>query len=257
MRRGYGLLVGGLMLMSSIAAGSAAPTLADQCRAASGTAVIFVDVTTQFAEGDAESLTEGVVKIVQRAPPGRRIRIATITESFSKMRVLFDTCVPGCRADDGDCGELRSRKLIPEFDERLQRALTEVVPHTSLPRSDIALTLAYALRTRSEDEGQLYLYAFSDMLERSRSLDLVAVAKRAADRKVKPEALRKEALEALKRVGFDLDLKGVTVTVFGFGREDSKRDPLDPEIAQFVRLFWTDVFRDAGASRVGFHAVLP
>jgi len=247
----------GVTWVASTLAASGAPTLADQCRVASGTAVVFVDVTTQFAEGDAEMLTDGIVKIVQRAPPGRRIRIATITDSFSRMRILFDTCVPGCRTDDGDCNELRNRRLIPEFDERLKHALADVVPRASLPRTDIALTLAYALRSRNEDEGKLSVYAFSDMLERSRSLDLVAVAKRAADRKANPVALRKEAVDTLKRVGFDLDLTGVPVIVFGFGREDSKRDPLDPETAQFVRVFWTDVFRGAGATRVDFHAVLP
>lgn len=236
---------------------SAIVKLDDFCRAAAGTIFVFVDVTTRFADGDDRILRAGIERIVGRAQPGQRIRIQTMTNSFSITDVLFDWCLPRCSEGDGDCSDGKAKQAVPLFNNLLVEALDRAAPKQSLPASDIALTLAYTLRVRPAGGGPLAIYVFSDMLERSRTVDLVSEAKKAMVRNAKPRSLQREALDRLKRVGFDADLHGIPVTVFGFGREDAHRGPLDPEIAQFVRTFWIDALRDLGADKVEFHVMLP
>ena len=228
----------------------------DFCRPSAGRTVVFVDVTTHFAEGDDRMLQAGVESIVRRIPPGSRLSLLTITDSFSRMDMPFDLCVPACAPDDGSCNPLHAKRVVPEFNDALGRALAAVVPKKSLTASDIALTLSYALRTRTPGE-QTAIYLFSDMLERSRALDLHALARRAAQKPERASVLRREGLAQLRRVGFDVDLKGVRIVVFGFGREDGGRAPLDPETVEFVRQFWTEAFRAANADGIEFHGRLP
>lgn len=248
---GLGIASGGL-----IEPARAVVKLDDFCRDAAGRTMVFVDITTRFAEGDDLMFKAGVESIVKRAPPGSRLRFLTITDSFSRMDMPFDLCVPACAPDDGSCSPLQAKRVVPEFNDELERSLAGVVPKKSLSASDIALTLAYALRTRSADE-RLAIYLFSDMLERSRALDLQSLARRAAQKPERAAALRREGLAQLRRVGFDVDLKGLRIVVFGFGREDGDRAPLDPETVEFVRQFWTEAFRALNADGVDFHGRLP
>jgi hypothetical protein len=228
----------------------------DFCRATAGRTIVFIDVTTRFAAGDDRILYAGVESIIRHARPGTRLTFLTITDSFSHMDMPFDQCIPGCAADDGNCSALQAKRMVPEFNEHLRRALGELVPKRSLAASDIALTMSYALRTRPPGEPAT-VFLFSDMLERSRVLDLQALAHRAAQKPERAEHLRREGVAALKKVGYDLDLAGLKIVVFGFGREDGERRPLDPETVEFVRRFWTEAFRAANATGVEFHARLP
>lgn len=244
-----------------VAAGGAAPVCAmvaieDFCRPSAGRTIVFVDVTTRFAEGDDRILFAGVESIVRRAQPGSRLSFMTITDSFSRMDMPFDLCIPACSPADGTCAPLQAKRVVPDFNDQLQRAMTAVIPKKSLPASDIALTLSYALRTRPSGEP-VALFLFSDMLERSRVLDLQALARRASQKPDRAAALRREGLAQLKKVGFDVDLSGVKITIFGFGREDGDRSPLDPEAVEFVRQFWTEAFGSVKASAVEFHGRLP
>ena len=249
-------LVAALLLGPPTERARALVTLEDFCRASAGRTFVFVDVTTRFAAGDDRILYAGVESIIRRARPGSRLTFLTITDSFSRMDMPFDQCIPGCAPDDGACSALQAKRVVPEFNEQLRRALAELIPKRSLTASDLALTMSYALRTRPPGEPAT-VFLFSDMLERSQALDLQALARRATQKPERAEQLRREGVAALKKVGYDLDLSGLKIVVFGFGREDGERRPLDPETVEFVRRFWTEAFRGANATGVEFHGRLP
>ncbi len=189
-------------------------------------------------------------------PVGGRLSVKTIPGSYAEVRTVFQACKPGCPPGAGPltCSEITvKRRDYPAFVRAIEAALKDTFDKPSSARSEIAISLAYGLRSEGEPRPRR-IYIFSDMLERSSLVDMLA--------KGSPflTGQRPDVLTALeKRIvasGFDTRLDGAEIVVFGFGREDGSHQPLDIAVAQRVKLFWTGLFTQQGARSVRFFSDL-
>jgi len=226
------------------------------CLADAAETLLFVDHTTPLTALDQKQLFDGTNLIVERMPVGGRLTVKTIPGSYAEVRTIFQDCKPGCPPGAGAlaCSDIVARRRdFPLFVRGIEGALKEIFAHPGAARSEIAISLAYGLRSSSEGRARR-VYVFSDMLERSSLLDMMASASPFVTGR------NPEAMAALsKRVvaaGFDTRLDGAEVTVFGFGREDGSHKPLDIQVAQRVRTFWTRLFTEMGARSVTFFSDL-
>ncbi len=139
------------------------------------------------------------------------------------------------------------------FVRGIESSLKETFDRPAAGRSEIAISLAYGLRSGGEARPRR-IYIFSDMLERSMLIDMMG-----RDRPLLAGP-RPEALAGLTRRildgGFDVRLDGADIAVFGFGREDARHQPLELAMAQRVRLFWTGLFMQMGARSFRFFSDL-
>ncbi len=218
--------------------------------------LLFLDHTTPFTSLDRRQLFDGVNLIVEQMPTGGRLSLKTIAGSYTAVRTIFQACKPGCPPGAGPlaCSEITAkRRDYPAFIRGVETALRGVVEMPAAARSEIAVSLAYGLRTAGETRPRR-VYVFSDMIERSSLIDMMGKGSpfRTGQRPDELAALEKRVLEA----GFDTRLDGAEIVVFGFGREDGSHQPLDIAVAQRVKLFWTRLFTAMGARSVRFFSDL-
>jgi hypothetical protein len=69
----------------------------DFCLAKAPNTLIFLDTTTPYDSQDRKSLSDGILKIVDRLSGGERITLRTINDSFSHSEILFSDCYPKCK----------------------------------------------------------------------------------------------------------------------------------------------------------------
>lgn len=218
--------------------------------------LLFVDHTTRLTQLDEQQLLDGANLIVERMPVGGRLTVKAIRGAYSEVRTLHQACKPGCPPGAGalSCSEITvKRRDLPAFLRGLEASLRDTFGKPTADRSEIAVSLAYGLRTSGESRPRR-VYVFSDMLERSTLTDMMAagspfITGRGA-----------EAFAALQRKmiagGFDTRIDGSEIIVFGFGREDGAHRPLEIQVAQRVKLFWTALFTAMGAQSVRFFSDL-
>lgn len=243
-------------------AASSAPSMADLadetvCRPESGSTYLVIDTTTPFTAEDTDALTEGTDRIVSRLRIGEHLRVVKLTDSIATMKLVFDGCRPGCEDGAVLCAQLRERSRINDFIRHLGAALRAVVPTRELRRSEIGATLTYAIRWPADETSPRSVYIFSDMLERTSLINLSEIARNVRRERTSPDMVIERTMKLLETGGFHPDLKNTTVTVFGFGREDTRHDGLDGRDTEFVRRFWTAVFMKAGAKSADFLGYLP
>ncbi len=234
-------------------------TLRAQDRHCLGEAIetlLFLDHTTPLTALDQRQLFDGVNLLVERMPVGGRLSVKTIPGSYAEVRTIFQACKPGCPPGAGplSCSEITiKRRDYPAFIRGIEAALRETFDRPASLRSEIAISLAYGLRSTGEARPRR-IYIFSDMLERSSLVDMMG--------KSSPflTGQRQEPIAALEKrivaAGFDTRLDGAEIVVFGFGREDGSHQPLDIVVAQRVKLFWTGLFTQLGARSVRFFSDL-
>lgn len=251
-------IVIGLVSLLSIASPRAQDGDRQSCNPGSGTTYLIVDTTTKFTDDDRLVLKEGVERLVERLAIGQRLRVVRLADSMATMRLVFDECRPGCDGSMVTCAQLREKIRTRSFFTRLDDAITGIAPKEDLHRSDVAVTLTYAVRWQSEERaGPRSLIVFSDMLEHSSLLDLRDVAETVGSGREKAETAIARGIRRLESGGFHPDLQGVDVQIFGFGREHARHAPLDPMAIEFLRRFWTEALLKAGARSVELRSYLP
>ncbi len=233
-----------------------APASERHCAVEAIETLLFVDHTTPLTPLDQQQLFDGINLILGRMPVGGRLTVKTIPGSYAEVRTIFHACKPGCPPGAGplSCSEITAkRRDYPAFVRRIEEALRATFDKPAAVRSEIAISLAYGLRTAGEVQPRR-IYIFSDMLERSSLVDMVGKGSPfvTGQRPEAHAALEKRVVAA----GFDTRLDGSDILIFGFGREDSRHQPLDIAVAQRVRLFWTGLFTGLGARSVRFFSDL-
>ncbi len=218
--------------------------------------LLFLDHTTPLTPLDQKQLFDGVNLLVERMPVGGRLSVKTIPGTYAEVRTIFQACKPGCPPGAGplSCSEITvKRRDYPVFVRGIEAALRETFDKPASVRSEIAISLAYGLRSTGEARPRR-IYIFSDMLERSSLVDMMGKGSPflAGQRPELLAALEKRILAS----GFDTRLDGAEIIVFGFGREDASHRPLDIAVAQRVKLFWTALFTQMGARSVRFFSDL-
>lgn len=218
--------------------------------------LLFIDQTTRLTSLDERQLFDGANLIIERMPVGGRLTVKTIQGAYSEVRTLHQACKPGCPPGAGalSCSEIMvKRRELPAFMRGVEASLRETFGGPNATRSEIAISLAYGLRTSGESRPRR-VYVFSDMLERSTLTDMMAAGSPFVTGRG-PEvfaALQRKMIAS----GFDTRLDGSEIIVFGFGREDGAHRPLEIQVAQRVKLFWTGLFGAMGAQSVRFFSDL-
>ena len=241
------VLVGLLSIASVIGRPAYAYDGAQFCKTDKPTLALFIDVTTSFDDKSKATLSEGIEKFSSILQGGERIVLMTIEDSFSESAKLFDGCVPICESSGwvdwlfGNCTSGLLRLKRKEMNAAIRTGLvSRLANSTDLPRSDIIRTISENARIIFSDKKVGTLFIFSDMIENSELITGKEFWSVPND----------ELLDRINRVELIPALTGVSVKSFGLGRGgDNDRTPLDQDMLQKVRQFWTRYFELAGVKQ--------
>lgn len=223
----------------------------DYCSQSDGRPVLLlIDRTSPFDDQDKQVFAHGIDTLFRQLQAGDRLVVHTLTADFSSSDKIFDACRPGCR-EQGLVSGLFSecRESVARLDDRkyLRELLASIKPmideQEKYPASEIIETIAFM----SQEYGRLQparLVIFSDMIEHSQLARFTELEQQQIE----------VLLDHLQQLGLIGDMRGVSVEVFGYGRQHgSHRSGLRPEQKHNIEQFWGEYFRRAGVSeyRIG------
>jgi hypothetical protein len=222
----------------------------DYCSLGQRSSLLLVDRTTRFDQVDQDILISTVESFFRRQAPGERVIVASASDAYTELRLVFNECRPGCPEEGffarltSTCRAVIARSDYLNFEARFIATLRGLlVQPEEASASDLFRSVAEATRL-VEANGYRPLRQFlfySDLLEASsvlpgqtiRRLAPADSLKRLADNRVAPR------------------LAGSEVRVIGFGRDDSPaRGALTQEVRRRVEDVWSRWFREGGAADV-------
>lgn len=236
--------IGALTLVCAVflGLGEADARNGDYCRFGDRTTLLFVDRSTVYDTQDRAVFARGLGHIYSELALGERLVVRTITDEYASSRVVFDGCLPGCRDQDvgllGSCNPQVARADALRFRNRFMVSARDILANSgNLPRSEIMMTLATAVpQYRARNLRRVYL--FSDLLENGSVMPWPRILNQSSDEFV---------ATATANNGLP-NLRGVTVGVFGFGRDHtSQRHSLSPNARGQLLETWNAYFSAAGA----------
>jgi hypothetical protein len=213
------------------------------CQPTADAVIILVDVTTQFDDRARDIFQRGIAEIVSGLTPGESVHIATIEDSYSSSKVIYEGCVPYCPSGlldflTSECTSglmrLESQRQLSEIREGLRARLTQATE--DLATSDIIRTIAYSVQARPAGR-KLDLFIFSDLIENSDFMTGKTFWSQ-------PTAV---SIESIEKNALMPNLTNATVKAFGVGRGGSGgRHPLTQERINKLHEFWSTLFKAAG-----------
>jgi hypothetical protein len=108
----------------------------DYCRFGRGTVLVLVDRTSVYDQFDIDRFRQGIVDVVSSLPPGDRLVINTIADSYTRSRKIFDSCLPGCPEGKfldwlfGSCLPVLARMDGQNFRKELVQRLRDLLKAT-------------------------------------------------------------------------------------------------------------------------------
>jgi hypothetical protein len=224
----------------------------DYCGYGHETAILLIDRTTQFDSVDRTVFLDALGSLIDQLGPGDRLAAFTMTGAYTDSRKLFDQCKPGCPDASffaslmSSCSATLARSQLMGFTRSLAIILADLLrkPEQN-PQSDLFRTVAEVtddFATRADGAQPIgNVVIFSDLLENSDVLP-------ERDLRTMPVS---RVLARLRASDIEPELRGATVQVYGFGRDDSpRRRPLPPGQRQRVAEIWDDWFKGGGAANV-------
>ena len=217
------------------------------CADSTRSVLFLIDRTTAYDERDQDVLVDGLDRFFKELEAGDRLLLYTIGGSAADSRRLFDDCVPGCPETglfDGlfsSCKPIVARADRQDFTRKLLAILLDLLKNNvHYDASAILETIRNTLKTNKEANVSR-LVVFSDMLENSDVLTLSSLVRDGPDL----------ALQRVERLNELPEATDVDVDVFGTGRSHAAgRPPLATKVSRDLEMFWTNVFRQGGASHV-------
>ncbi|TPG52288.1 hypothetical protein EAH89_18795 [Roseomonas nepalensis] len=228
--------VGGIVLTTMVLGVSfvGRPALAagfDYCTVGQKTSLFVVDRTTRFDRTDQDILVAAADSFFRNQDPGERVIVAAVSGAYTDIRLVLNECRPGCPETNilsqllSTCRPVIARGDYLSFERRFIASLLSLLKQDEeASASDLFRSVAEATRLIASNGykplRQMVLY--SDLLEAS------SVLPQGQIRRMAPT----DVLRRLERDGIDASLRGATVKVVGFGRDDG---PTRPALAQDVR----------------------
>lgn len=216
------------------------------CASANKAALFLIDRTTAFDDYDRAYLQDSLPAIDKSLAFRTRVILHTISDDFSRSQKLFDECVPGCPPSAfpgmSTCFEAKASAERQDMRRRFFRLLHSLAQKPEqASKSDIARTIVEASRTYGASSTPVAdLIVFSDLI------DNVIVPHKGIYQQDPGQTLKNALKQQIKA-----NLRGANVAVFGFGRVDSlPRHALPPNELERLRSFWTNWFKESGASNV-------
>lgn len=225
----------------------------DYCRFGRGTVLVLVDRTSVYDQFDIDRFRQGIVDVVSSLPPGDRLVINTIADSYTRSRKIFDSCLPGCPEGKfldwlfGSCLPVLARMDGQNFRKELVQRLRDLLKATeSYPNSDIARTIAEVTKIYNMSSNMKTIHTLvivSDMIENSDVVPHQSIFSERSDK----------IIRRFSQAGIEVNLQGAEVQVLGVGRDDTpERRPLGPEVRRKLKEIWTSWLKMGGASSVKF-----
>lgn len=219
----------------------------DYCKFSENKALLLVDRTSTYDGVDQEILIEGLEAMYNGLKPGDRLIVHTITDSRANSEKIFDRCYPGCPkvglvdwfVSSCRAGLARSEMVVFRADlaSKLHLILSE---NQEYSYSAIVETIA-TTTSRYDSIGLTAVLMYSDLLENSQLLPWPKVV----------TSRRDTTLKTLTDLGLNPRLTGLSVVVFGVGRNhDSQRTPLSARRRHLLEKFWRSLFETSGADIV-------
>lgn len=244
-----GLLIAALATLASPSEARAAGGF-DYCSVGQRTSVFVVDRTTRFDRTDQDILVEAAEAFVRAQTVGERVLVAAVSGSYTDIRIAMNECRPGCPEENfvgrliSTCRAVIARGDYVAFERRFIAVLLELLRNQEeAPASDLFRSVAEVSRmVEANRYSPLRQFVFySDLLEASSVLPAGQI------RRLTPA----QVAERLERAGVVAQLRGATVRVVGFGRDDvPSRAALAQDVRRRVEESWNAWLTKSGASQV-------